>query len=242
MDFKKNYYSTLGVSKDSIEKDIKKAYYKLSFTHHPDKGGDALVFAEITEAYNVLSENREEYDIRSKYGLNYDESTELLNYEFDHYKKGWDESKFEDWKKDNQLNIVIYIDPEKFDGKVEYERYVSCKDCSGSGKDLNSKIQIKDENGNILKIFEGSDGCDFCEGTGKNWFGVDCGYCAGKGKVGSTDCQSCLGEKRILGRQSLKGIKFKKKQTEKKVEFMGHVSKDDKDIYGHLWVILPPES
>ena len=62
MDFKKNYYTTLGIPKDSTEKDIKKTYYKLSFTHHPDKGGDALVFAEITEAYNVLSENREEYD------------------------------------------------------------------------------------------------------------------------------------------------------------------------------------
>ena len=116
MDFKKNYYTTLGIPKDSTEKDIKKTYYKLSFTHHPDKGGDALVFAEITEAYNVLSENREEYDKKSKYGANYDESSELLDYEFDQYKKGWDEDKYEDWKKSNVLNVIVYVNPNDFKG------------------------------------------------------------------------------------------------------------------------------
>jgi len=241
MDLKKNYYTTLGIPKDSTEKDIKKAYYKLSFTHHPDKGGDASVFAEMTEAYNVLSEFREEYDSKSKYGANYDESYELLNYEFDQYKKGWDENKFDDWKKDNQLNVIIYVDPTTFKGAVEYERYVSCKECSGSGKDINSKIQIKDENGNVLKIFEGTDGCDFCEGSGKSWMGTDCHFCGGKGKVGSNDCGVCDGERRILGKQKLRGIRIKKKEKAHKVDFMGHVSKDDKDIYGHLWLVKKEE-
>lgn len=237
MDFKKNYYAILGVTKDSTENEIKKRYYKLSFSHHPDKGGDALVFSEITEAYNVLSENRSEYDLRSKYGNNYDETFELLEYEFDHYKKGWDENIFEDWKKDNQLNIIIHIDPSDFKGIVEYERFVTCKSCGGSGKDLNSKIAIKDENGNVLKIFEGTDGCDFCEGSGKSWMGTDCSFCGGKGKVGATDCLNCSGEKRILGKQKLKGIKIRKKDKAHKIDFMGHVSKDDKDIYGHLWIV-----
>ena len=236
MDLNKNYYALLGVSKESTEKEIKKTYYKLSFTHHPDKGGDAIIFDQLTEAYNVLSEFREEYDLKSKYGANYDESYELLNYEFDHYKKGWDENKFDDWKKDNQLNVIVYVDSD-FKGAVEYERYVSCKDCSGSGKDINSKIQIKDEDGNVLKIFEGSDGCDFCEGTGKNWMGNDCNFCGGKGKVGSNDCGVCDGERRILGKQKLKGIRIKKKEKAHKVDFMGHVSKEDKDIYGHLWIV-----
>jgi DnaJ-class molecular chaperone len=236
MDLNKNYYALLGVSKESTEKEIKKTYYKLSFTHHPDKGGDAIIFDQITEAYNVLSEFREEYDLKSKYGANYDESYELLNYEFDHYKKGWDENKFEDWKKDNQLNVVIYVDSD-FKGAVEYERYVSCKECGGSGKDINSKIQIRDENGNVLRIFEGSDGCDFCEGSGKNWMGTDCNFCGGKGKVGSNDCQTCNGERRILGKQKLKGIRIKKKEKAHKVDFMGNVSKEDKDIYGHLWLV-----
>ena len=57
MDFNKNYYLVLGVDKLSSDKDVKKSYYKLSFTHHPDKGGDDLIFGEITEAYNILMDS-----------------------------------------------------------------------------------------------------------------------------------------------------------------------------------------
>jgi DnaJ-class molecular chaperone len=67
--------------------------------------------------------------------------------------------------------------------------------------------------------------------------GNDCNFCGGKGKVGSNDCQTCNGERRILGKQKLKGIRIKKKEKAHKVDFMGNVSKEDKDIYGHLWVV-----
>ena len=238
MDFHKNYYSILRVSPNSKEKEIKKAYYKLSFTHHPDKGGDPIVFSEMTEAYDVLcSEQRGEYDKRSKFGNDYDEYTELLNFEFDSVKKGWNENQFEDWKKSNQLNIIHRVDAD-FDGTVTYQRYLTCKDCGGSGKDLKSKIVIKDENGNILKIFDGDDGCDYCEGSGKNPFGEECNFCAGRGKIGSEDCKSCNGEKRILGNQTLKGIKIKVGEKSLKVEFMGNVSKEDKGRVGHLWILV----
>jgi DnaJ family protein A protein 2 len=80
MNLSKNYYNILGVSNKSSEKEIKKAYYKLSFTHHPDRGGDSNIFSEITEAYDVLcSEVRSEYDQKSKFGNNYNEYFELFN-------------------------------------------------------------------------------------------------------------------------------------------------------------------
>lgn len=237
MNFNKNYYATLGVTKESTEKEIKKAYYKLSFTHHPDKGGDQVIFGEMTEAYDVLmSEDRSQYDMRSKWGSNYDESLELLEYEFNNSAKVWDEEKLESWKKSNQLNIVIHID-DTFNGSIEYERWVTCKTCGGDGKDTSSKILIKDENGNVLRAFEGSDGCDFCDGTGKNWKGEDCYFCGGKGKVGYTDCKVCNGEKRILGKQKLTKIKFPKRQKSHKIEAMGHVSKDEKGKSGCVWLI-----
>ena len=239
MDFTKNYYAILGVTNAATEKEIKKAYYKLSFEYHPDRNKevDPIKFNSITEAYDILmSEDRTQYDLRSKWGSNYDESYELLNYEFNNNAKTWDEDRLEDWKKNNQLNVLVYID-DKFDGSVEYERWVTCKTCGGDGKDITSKISIKDENGNVLKMFEGTDGCDFCEGTGKNWKNEDCYFCGGKGKVGMTDCKSCNGEKRILGKQKLTKIKFPKGEKAHKVEAMGHTSKNEKGKVGSLWLI-----
>ncbi|MEV8219908.1 DnaJ C-terminal domain-containing protein [Microbacterium sp. NPDC077391] len=66
--FDKDFYKTLGVSKDVSDADLKKTYRKLARTYHPDSNqGDAAAeakFKEISEAYSVLSdaEQRREYD------------------------------------------------------------------------------------------------------------------------------------------------------------------------------------
>merc|ERR1712170_35978 len=56
------------VDKGADQKEIKKAYRRLSRVHHPDKGGDEHKFKEINAAYEILSDpdKREAYD---KYGL-----------------------------------------------------------------------------------------------------------------------------------------------------------------------------
>ncbi|MET1044631.1 MAG: DnaJ C-terminal domain-containing protein [Microbacteriaceae bacterium] len=66
--FDKDFYATLGVSKDVTEAQLKKAYRKLARQYHPDSNpGNAAAeakFKEISEAYSVLSdaESRREYD------------------------------------------------------------------------------------------------------------------------------------------------------------------------------------
>jgi molecular chaperone DnaJ len=67
----KDYYEILGVSKNSSEEEIKKAFYKLAHKYHPDKaGGDEKKFKEINEAYQVLSDKkkRQQYDQFSAQG------------------------------------------------------------------------------------------------------------------------------------------------------------------------------
>jgi len=226
MDKNKDYYSILSIEKDASHKEIKKSYYKLSFEFHPDKNKDVDIslFNSITEAYDILSDEkkREEYDIKSRYGRNYNEYYELFDVKVDFsYDDG--KEKLEKFKKFEVNNIQIEID-DNFDGKIDYERWVMCKTCDGSGKDLSAKILIRDNDGNVIKTFDSDDGCDFCEGTGKSWNDSDCHFCQGKGKVGLTPCNTCDGNGRILGKQKLKGIKLEGDET--KIDSMGHWSKN----------------
>ncbi len=57
---KRDYYEVLGVAKDADENAIKRAYRKLAMKYHPDRNPDdksaAENFREVTEAYEVLSD------------------------------------------------------------------------------------------------------------------------------------------------------------------------------------------
>ena len=64
---KKDFYDILGVSKNSTEDEMKKAYRKLALKYHPDKNktpGSQEVFRKVAQAYDCLSnqEKREKYD------------------------------------------------------------------------------------------------------------------------------------------------------------------------------------
>src|SRR3990172_2696888 len=63
----KDYYQTLGITKNATEAEIKKAYRKLALQYHPDrnKGKDTEgKFKEVTKAYEVLSDpqKKQTYD------------------------------------------------------------------------------------------------------------------------------------------------------------------------------------
>ena len=71
----KDYYKSLGVSKDAKAADIKKAYRKLARENHPDANPDNKKaeekFKEVSEAYDVIgdAEQRKSYDeARELYG------------------------------------------------------------------------------------------------------------------------------------------------------------------------------
>jgi curved DNA-binding protein len=53
----KDYYGILGVPKTASSDEVKSAYRKAAMKHHPDRGGDEKKFKEISEAYDILSNN-----------------------------------------------------------------------------------------------------------------------------------------------------------------------------------------
>ena len=59
---KRDYYEVLGINRNADEKEIKKAYRKLAKKYHPDTNpGDKQAeqkFKEVTEAYNVLGDEK----------------------------------------------------------------------------------------------------------------------------------------------------------------------------------------
>lgn len=72
---KRDYYEVLGVTKDTCEGDIKRAYRKLAMKYHPDRNPDVAdaetKFKEAAEAYEVLSDpqQRRIYDRFGHEGL-----------------------------------------------------------------------------------------------------------------------------------------------------------------------------
>lgn len=102
-----DYYKVLGVDKQSSTGDIKKAYRKLALKWHPDKNPDNQTeankkFKEISEAYEVLSDEKKRriYDDRGKGG--YEESRQRgryrsqAKYDDDHDDFGFTRFRFRD--------------------------------------------------------------------------------------------------------------------------------------------------
>ena len=90
----KNYYEILEVSKNASQEVIEKAYRTLAKKYHPDRWTINKKFAEnkfkeITDAYNVLSNNdlRKSYDAQIDYNYNnlYEENKQLKS-QIDHLK------------------------------------------------------------------------------------------------------------------------------------------------------------
>lgn len=83
MTTKRDYYETLGVSKNADKDDIKEAYRKLAMQYHPDRNKSPNAeekFKELSEAYAVLSDDnkRKQYNIYGHEGINQRYSSEDL--------------------------------------------------------------------------------------------------------------------------------------------------------------------
>jgi molecular chaperone DnaJ len=193
-----DYYNILGVEKNATQDEIRKAFRKKAQEHHPDRGGDENKFKEVSEAYEILSDEnkRSSYDQFGKggnpfnggrhqsHGFNMDDIFEQFGSFF-----GGRSNRQNRRKKGNDLRLQIKVTLEEiFNGttkKVKYTRQKPCEPCNGKG---------------------GSDtkSCLACSGTGYRTitehtpFGVvsqsvGCNNCKGTGQVISNPCKSCKG-------------------------------------------------
>jgi molecular chaperone DnaJ len=219
----KEYYEILGVQKDASKADIEKAYRKLALKYHPDRNPDdksaAKRFTEVTEAYEVLSDQdkRSQYD---QYGfatedgemphyqyhnLDLDEALRMFMRSFGggfgSFFGGGDPFEERSVRRrgpvpgdDRITNVRITLEEATtgVDKDLDLLHLVTCPECRGTGS---SKGEDPVE-------------CPECSGAGtmrmvKNLGPVQyvttktCPRCQGEGQIVTNPCSKCRGRRKV---------------------------------------------
>ncbi|KAI3525560.1 hypothetical protein L1887_04425 [Cichorium endivia] len=210
-----DYYSVLGVSKNSSKAEIKSAYRKLARSYHPDvnkEPGAEQKFKDISNAYEVLSddEKRSIYDRYGEAGLkgagvgtgDFSNPFDLFESLFDGLGGmggmggmggGRNSRNRATQGEDQGYNLVLNFKEAIFgiEKEIEVTRLESCATCNGSG----------------AKPGTTASKCTTCGGQGqvissaRTPLGVfqqvmTCSSCNGSGEI-STPCNTCSGDGRV---------------------------------------------
>jgi molecular chaperone DnaJ len=211
-------YTTLGVSKNASPDEIKKAYRKLAHQHHPDKkGGNEARFKEVNEAYQILgdAEKKSRYDQFGHAGtqggfgggqagyqdFNFDFGGRGGGFEniFDMFTGGGFGATRQKPEKGEDLHLNITTSSKDL-GKqkvYEFEAFVACEDCSGTGA-KDGKLRV----------------CGDCKGQGRVQQAVRtplgtfaqvvvCPTCDGDGEIPEHQCPHCHGTGRNKTKRKL---------------------------------------
>lgn len=222
MSTKTDYYELLSISRDANGDEIKRAYRKLAMQYHPDKNPDdknaEMKFKEISEAYQVLSDDqkRAAYD---RFGHRAFEQggmggaggfdftgfpgglSDILNEVFGDFMgaAGAAQRSSTGAQRGNDVRYDLEVTLEEAFRGVEKTIQVitplTCETCKGSG----------------AKPGTTPSQCKQCAGMGKvriqqGFFLMErtCPVCAGAGRVIEHACADCRGQGRVRSERTLK--------------------------------------
>jgi len=207
---KRDYYEVLGVTRDTSDRDIKKAYRRMAMKYHPDRNpGDAEAedkFKEVNEAYEVLSDAQKKaaYDQYGHAGVEQgaggfggggfegsfsDIFGDVFGDIFGGAGGGRRRSSVQRGA-DLRYNLDLSLEEavRGVEKTVKVPTLVPCETCDGSGAKPGTSAKA----------------CGTCGGHGQvrmqqGFFSVQqtCPTCRGEGKVISDPCGSCHGHGRV---------------------------------------------
>jgi molecular chaperone DnaJ len=188
---KKDYYDVLGVSKSANKDELKKAYRKLAMKYHPDRNPDdsqaAEKFKELSEAYEILSDDqkRQTYDNFGHEGVNSsfsssqgaaDAFSDIFGDIFSDIFGGSSGGRTSSRGADLGYKVEITLEEAVF------------------GKSLNIEIPSKERCGGLWNR------CSYCGGAGvirqqQGFFSMQqtCPHCRGEGEIHDKNCSKCNG-------------------------------------------------
>jgi molecular chaperone DnaJ len=174
---KRDYYEVLGVAKDADENAIKRAYRKLAMKYHPDRNPDDKAasdnFREVTEAYEVLSDDNK----RARYN------------QYGH--AGVDEQMQDFWGRGGAQDSHAFRDFGDMFGDVfgDMFGFSGAGGRSARGADLRYNLNLSLEeaaNGREVELkIPRHESCGTCKGSGARPGSnpVPCSTCGGHGQV-----------------------------------------------------------
>jgi molecular chaperone DnaJ len=203
---KRDYYEILGISRDSAEDEIKKAYRRLALQYHPDRNpGNKEAeerFKEAAEAYEVLRDpqKKELYDLYGHEGLKGTGFTGFRGFEdiFSSFSDIFEDffgfgtvgrrrrRTYAEPGADLRYDLTIGFENAAFGEEIEIDlpRMENCSICEGTGAAPGTSRSQ----------------CPYCQGSGQTihsqgflTISTTCSHCRGEGSFITEPCKECRG-------------------------------------------------